>query len=256
MILIIEDDVMLAHSIKDALISLGYDAETKGSVTTAIKSLKENLPDLIICDIILPDYDGFYMLRYLQSNPIFDSVGFIFISAMITKEFVIKGLLEGADDYLRKPFDIEELQLRVRNLLRKVSNYKLEGKVDLKENTDKNEHIIDFSSDSFRLKINDLILKNLSNTNLDSKFLAQALHLNEFNFNNIFVKKFGCTCTNYIKKIRWEKAKEYLIRNNGNVVKTSMQIGFPNYTYFITKFKNIYGETPKQFYLRLLSLKN
>lgn len=256
MILLVEDDRVLAESVKELLLSNNYEVHVRNSATTAIKFLKEHYPEVIICDIVLPDYDGFFILNFLRSNPRRDAIGFIFISALIDSNFVIKGLKSGADDYLRKPFLMQELKLRVDNLVRKnkilfKSNPENYVEETYKMNDDENRKL-----DNFEYMLSNLIYENLKNTSLNSKFLAKKFNLNEFNFVNLVKNKTGQTLAEFIKMVRWNKAKETLFLNQGDVYKTASDLGFTNYNYFITKFKALFGEPPKQYYLRIINLRN
>jgi DNA-binding response OmpR family regulator len=255
MILLIEDDYILAQSIKELLQLNGYEVEIRSSATSGIKFLKDYYPELIICDIILPDYDGFFILNFLRSNPRRDTIGFIFISAAIDSNFVIKGLKLGADDYLRKPFSVEELKLRVDNLIKK--NKLLYNSYNAEILNEKRVVEIQANSklDNFEFMLSKLILENLSNQKLDAKFLSKQFNLNQFNFNVLVKTTTGFTISEFIKKIRWNKSKELLFINRGDVYKTAQDLGFKNYNYFITKFKLIFGETPKHYYLRIIKLR-
>jgi len=254
MILLIEDDFTLAQSIKELLQANGYEVEVRGSATSGIKFLKDYYPELIICDIILPDYDGFYILNFLRSNPRRDTIGFIFISAAINEDFVIQGLKSGADDYLRKPFMVQELKLRVDNLIKKNKLLYHSRQFGLSD-----EQIVPINNpklENFEFMLSNLILENLANKQLNTKFLAKQFNMNEFNFITLVKSTTGATISEYIKKIRWNKSKEVLFLNKGDVYKTAQDLGFKNYNYFITKFKFLFGETPKHYYLRIIKLRN
>lgn len=256
MILLVEDDRLLAESVKELLLANNYEVQVRNSATTAIKFLKEHYPEVIICDIVLPDYDGFFILNFLRSNPRRDAIGFIFISALIDSNFVLKGLKSGADDYLRKPFLMQELKLRVDNLIRKnkiLFKSSLENILEEAQNVNEDENR---KLDNFEFMLSNLIYENLKNTALNAKYLAKQFNLNEFNFVNLVKNKTGQTLAQFIKSIRWNKAKELLFLNQGDVYKTASDLGFTNYNYFITKFKALYGEPPKQYYLRIINLRN
>ncbi|OEK07107.1 response regulator transcription factor [Roseivirga misakiensis] len=134
-ILVIEDEAKLAALIKEGLEKSDYivTVETNGSngIATAINQTF----DLILLDIMLPDQSGFDVLQAVRANNIITPI--IFLSALNESKTVIKGLDYGAVDYIKKPFDFDELRARIRNVQRKfgsdrVSILELEGvKVDL-----------------------------------------------------------------------------------------------------------------------------
>ena len=83
--------------------------------------IEEILPDLVILDIMLPDQDGYEILRRLRNNPLTVKIPVIIVTARTTEMDLVKGLDSGADDYIRKPFSIMELLSRVRALLRRAA---------------------------------------------------------------------------------------------------------------------------------------
>jgi DNA-binding response OmpR family regulator len=261
MILIIEDDVRLALSIQDSLSYLGYEVKYFTNVEACMKELEKGVPKLIICDILLPDHDGFYLLNFIRSQDKFDKAAFIFISALIDTEFVVKGLKAGAQDYLRKPFSIKELDIRVKNVLGQQSYgvtlqpepkaTKLTTGIDLNDEsheTNLSEHVL--------VSVNAILADHISDKSLNAKKLARLMGMNDFNLKNLIYKKTGFTVSQYIKDYKWKRAKDILITKGGNVYETSEALGFINYNYFITKFRKVFNETPKQYYLRILALKS
>ncbi len=255
MILLIEDDVLLAQSIKELLQVNGYEVYVCNSASAAIKFIKIKYPAVIICDIVLPDRDGFFILNFLRAHFHHDAIGFIFISAVIDSSFVIKGLQLGADDYLRKPFLMQELKLRIDNLINKNNIY-LRNNSEVVKTQQLSGNIFEkVNRNNFEFLIRNLIIGNLKNPELNAKFLADHFNLTKFNFATILKIKTGYTSSELIKSIRWSKAKEILFINKGDIYKTTRALGFSNYNYFITKFKTINGESPKQYYLRIINLR-
>lgn len=261
MILIVEDDVRLALSIQDSLNYLGYEVKYFTNVEASMNEIEKAMPKLIICDILLPDHDGFYLLNYIRSRDKFDKTAFIFISALIDTEFVVKGLKAGAQDYLRKPFSIKELDIRVKNVLGQQSygvNLQPESKPtkitqgidlnDARHETNLSEHVL--------VSVNAILADHISDKSLNAKKLARLMGMNDFNLKNLIMKKTGFTVSQYIKDYKWKRAKDILITKGGNVYETSEALGFINYNYFITKFRKVFNETPKQYYLRIMALKS
>lgn len=116
-ILIIEDNQKLAENIKRVLQSLQYDCLISSSLTDGIKSLRINTYDLVILDLNLPDGDGLEICKSIRAEK--SNIPILILSARIGVNSIINGLNTGADDYLTKPFDMDELLARVRALLRR-----------------------------------------------------------------------------------------------------------------------------------------
>lgn len=118
-ILIVEDDVDVAEMLDAYFRVQGYDVTTVNWGEDAIKSSRHKRPDLVILDIRLPDIDGFEVARQLRETRRTEDVPIIFLTEKRARLDILQGLKLGADDYITKPFDIQELRLRVRNSLKR-----------------------------------------------------------------------------------------------------------------------------------------
>lgn len=118
-ILVVDDEEPVALSIELSL-RRDYQVRVANSATDALKIIRRSPPDLIILDIIMPGMDGIQFCNELRKDPLFKSIPILFLTAKGRIEDKIAGLEAGADDYLTKPFDVRELQLRVKAILRRV----------------------------------------------------------------------------------------------------------------------------------------
>ncbi|MDX1662700.1 MAG: response regulator [Candidatus Promineifilaceae bacterium] len=116
---IVEDDVDLAEMLTAYFSSQGYEIESAELGERAITKINEQLPDLILLDVRLPDIDGYEVCRRLRSSRRTRHLPVIFLTERREREDRLAGLKLGAVDYITKPFDIQELRLRVRNALRR-----------------------------------------------------------------------------------------------------------------------------------------
>lgn len=114
-ILIIEDEKSIADMVKMCLTKNGYICETVNDGMTATQKIEEKRYDLILLDIMLPDIDGYDLIDYIKQ---FD-IPVIFVTAKTSVPDRVKGLKLGAEDYISKPFDLEELLARVGTVLRR-----------------------------------------------------------------------------------------------------------------------------------------
>lgn len=123
-ILIIEDDADTADMLKIFFSSQGSRVETAPTGKEALSAANENPPDLILLDILLPDMDGYDVCMKLRSSSHTQHIPILFLTQKNTRSDILSGLEIGADDYLTKPFDLEELKLRVRNALHRSRTYR------------------------------------------------------------------------------------------------------------------------------------
>jgi PAS domain S-box-containing protein len=118
-ILIVEDDSMLRETTSEFLEGEGYQLIQAENGLNGIKKAMEEIPDLILCDIALPQLDGYQVYKTLQQNPSTELVPFIFLTAKTEKEDIRAGMHLGADDYITKPFDFDELLTAIQTRLDK-----------------------------------------------------------------------------------------------------------------------------------------
>jgi len=123
--LVVEDDVDIANMLKIYFGSLGYDVEVAARGTEALERTRSALPHLIVLDIMLPDIDGYEVCRTLRQSTRTSHIPVIFLTQKDERSDKLQGLELGADDYITKPFDIEELKLRVQGALRRAERESL-----------------------------------------------------------------------------------------------------------------------------------
>jgi DNA-binding NarL/FixJ family response regulator len=117
-LLLIDDDPNLVLLVKDYLEFQGYEVTTSNNGREALKLLDQDLPDMIICDIMMPDVDGYAFAEELRKNPNTSWIPLLFLSAKGQSQDRIKGLNLGADFYMVKPFEPEELVAQVESSLK------------------------------------------------------------------------------------------------------------------------------------------
>lgn len=128
-ILIIEDDLDVAEMLNAYFRVQGYEVYTVNWGEDGVRSCQTVHPDLVILDIRLPDIDGYEVARRLRSDRRTAEVPIIFLTEKRDRSDRLQGLELGADDYITKPFDVQELRLRVRNALKRVSQGSLTNPV-------------------------------------------------------------------------------------------------------------------------------
>lgn len=116
-ILLVEDDSTLSFIVHDALTREGFDVVCAPNGESGLKLFKDTNPDIIVADVMMPKMDGFEMVRIIRlTSP---AVPVLFLTARTALDDVVKGFELGANDYLRKPFQILELVVRIKALLKR-----------------------------------------------------------------------------------------------------------------------------------------
>src|SRR5690606_28276259 len=120
-VLLIEDDTVLRENTSELLELSGYEVTTAPNGNAGVETAKKVLPDIIVCDIMMPELDGYGVLESLSKNESTKHIPFIFLSAKTERKDVRKGMDLGADDYITKPFEEEELINAIESRLAKAA---------------------------------------------------------------------------------------------------------------------------------------
>jgi two-component system alkaline phosphatase synthesis response regulator PhoP/two-component system response regulator RpaA len=120
LVLVVDDDEIVARTIERSLRAGGFRVAVVHSGVEALRTARRHPPDLMVLDIIMPGMDGFEVCREVRADPILKDLPVLFLTAKGKEEDRIVGLRAGADDYLIKPFNLDELYLRVRAILRRT----------------------------------------------------------------------------------------------------------------------------------------
>jgi PleD family two-component response regulator len=128
-ILIVEDDLDIAEMLNAYFRVQGYEVFTVNWGEDGVRAAQTVLPDLMILDIRLPDIDGYEVARRVRSDRRTNEIPIIFLTEKRERVDRLQGFEVGADDYITKPFDVQELRLRVRNALKRVSQESLTNPV-------------------------------------------------------------------------------------------------------------------------------
>lgn len=119
-LLVVDDDDLVALAVQRALKKFGYHVLVANSGRDGIQTARRYRPDLILLDVIMPGLTGYQVCREIRSDPLLQETPILFLTAKAEDDDKIEGLMAGADDYLTKPFNMEELHLRVRAILRRM----------------------------------------------------------------------------------------------------------------------------------------
>lgn len=197
-ILLLEDDVILNEIIEEFLLSLNYDVITAFDGNIAEELIYEESFDLLLFDVNIPNITGFELLKNIRQNNI--NIPIIFITSRHTADDVKIGFNSGCDDYIKKPFELSELQLRIENIkrLRQIDNH---GQIKIDNDTFYNyeKKVIIRNNEEFNLskieaKILEYFLKNKNKT----------ISIDEISVNNWVYDEMpeSTTIRTYIKNLR------------------------------------------------------
>jgi DNA-binding response OmpR family regulator len=119
-ILVVEDDDTVALTIERCLRRENYKVTLASSGVQGLQLARRRIPDLVLLDVIMPGMDGFAVCKEMRADPVLSEVPIIFLTARAKEDDRITGFMAGGDDYLGKPFNVDELLLRIRAVLRRT----------------------------------------------------------------------------------------------------------------------------------------
>ena len=119
-ILSIDDDELVSRTIQRAMKLYGYHVLVARSGAEGLQLARRHRPDMFILDVVMPGADGFQIARQIRGDPLLQDLPILFLTAKVKDEDKIEGFRAGADDYMTKPFNLEELNLRIKAILRRV----------------------------------------------------------------------------------------------------------------------------------------
>jgi DNA-binding response OmpR family regulator len=123
-ILVIDDDELVSRTLQRTLKIYGHHVMVSNSGTEGLQLAHRHPPDMFVLDIMMPGADGYQVCRQIRGDPLLQDLPVLFLTARLKDEDKIEGFRAGADDYLTKPFNLEELNLRVKAIMRRVNPQK------------------------------------------------------------------------------------------------------------------------------------
>jgi DNA-binding response OmpR family regulator len=135
-ILVIEDEAPIRDKIVTVLKYENYDVIDAPNGREGVASAQQNRPDLIICDVLMPDMNGYSALAALRDDPITSDIPVIFLTVAASRADMRKGMELGADDYITKPYTVEELLAAVRTRLERQETIKRASSSDVESSED------------------------------------------------------------------------------------------------------------------------
>jgi len=244
-ILIIEDNEELLQLLAGIFEPI-YKVTTATNGLEGFEKATEMQPDIILSDVMMPRMSGVEMCSKLKLNFETSHIPIVLLTAQTAADYVVQGLLTGADDYIVKPFNTKVLVTRCNNL---VNSRKLLQK-KFAQQADVDPHLIATNSIDQQLleKATAIVEKHIENVDFDINEFASEMWLSRTNLFNKLKGVTGQTPNDFIVNIRLKKSI-YLLNNNYDlsIADIAVQVGFSSTSYYIKKFHKLFGVTPAQF---------
>lgn len=249
-ILVAEDDNDVALLITQMLKNQGYRFHWAHNGRDAYEYIKENMPRLIITDIMMPEMDGLELIKAIRGNEDTAHLPIIVVSARTENDDRLAGFDAGAEVYLDKPFIPDELLMMVRKLLeqRELLKKKYSQQIAEAANVDNDEISKgrNRTERDFIKQINEYISENIMDCGLNAAMLADHMIMSIATLNRKINSITGTNTTNYIRQRKLARAK-YLLKNSSmSMGEIQVVCGFETPSYFSRTFRAEYGITPTE----------
>lgn len=243
LILIVDDHEDIRAYLRVRL-QAGYQVEEAAGGREAWEKTHQLIPDLVISDILMPDWDGLQLCRQIKNDPLTSHIPVVLLTAKGNTSTQIDGLDAGADDYIAKPFDPELLLARVRNLLqaqeRLQKHFRQGAPIPLKE--------LDIShlDQQFLEKCINCIERHLADPDYSVEQLGKTLFMSRMQLYRKIKALTGDSPNHFIRAIRLSRAAQ-LLEKGYSVAEVTYQVGFQDLKYFRESFRKQFGVNPSEF---------
>ena len=244
--LIVEDNADLGAYI-GSLFSAHYAVYYATNGTEALSKAMELVPDIIITDRMMPGIDGLEVCRKVRQSDVLNHIPIVVVTGKITEQERLEGIKAGADAYINKPFNSEELITMVEKLLDRHQNLRKKYAENNNETTEENDHRTE-AERQFLTKVADFTYLLLDNHALDVNALAEKLNMSVRQFHRKLVALTGNTPGVFILNLKMQKAKLLLeTKYELTIEDISERCGFEHASSFYHAFKKAFGITPSEY---------
>jgi len=244
-LLLIEDNLDIINYLH-SILENDYHLLSAENGKVGVKVAISNLPDLIICDVMMPEMDGFEVCQILKEDTLTCHIPIILLTAKATQIDKNEGLSYGADAYLTKPFNKEELHIRLENLIsirKKLHARFAQGLIPLK--SEKTE--IAPKDSAFLEKLSQYIKDHIEEENLEIIYLQKAVNMSRTQLHKKLKALTGMSTSQFRKTVRLQEAKKLLESGEDlTIAEIAYKVGYKHPSHFSRDFKDLFGRSPTE----------
>ena len=246
-LLLVEDDYDIVQFVSGLFIH-EFNVIIARNGAEGVEMANSFLPDIVLTDIMMPVKDGIELIQEIKGNNLTNHIPVVVFSAKTSLESRLEGLKYGADAYLSKPFNTDELVLTIQNLLntRKYSQQEFHNELQMKKSFEERTK----SKNEYVNEVIKFIIINMEDVNYSVNELSSDMCISRSQLHRKLKVLTGFSATHFIRMIRLEKAKDLLESNWGNVTEIAYNCGFSSQSYFSRSFTEYFGENPTSFFDR------
>jgi signal transduction histidine kinase/DNA-binding response OmpR family regulator len=243
LILIIEDYQDVREYIRSSL-GKNYAFLEAENARAGIQIALNTIPDLIICDVMMPGMNGFELCKQMKTNDKTSHIPVILLTARVNKNDIVSGLETGADDYITKPFNAKELKARTKNIIQ--TRRLLRKKFDKNAIIKPAEISVTSRDKAFMENLLAIAEKNISSENFTVEDFSNAVGMSPSQLHRKLKAVVNQSAVQFLRSVKMHRAKELLEKDAGNIAEISYMVGFGDPGYFTRTFKNFFGMLPSE----------
>ncbi|GAA4230304.1 two-component regulator propeller domain-containing protein [Postechiella marina] len=243
-LLIVDDSADIRLIIRNGLEDL-YDIYEAENGERGFELAKKILPNVILTDVLMPVMGGIEFCDKLKNAQETSHIPVVMLTAKISQEWEIEGLKTGADAYIRKPFNMEVLELKLNNIVKQRD--KLRKRFNREITLQPKEITVTSVDETFLKKAIEIVEKHMMNTEFSVEFLVKEMNLSRSNLYLKLKELTGLTSGEFIRNIRLKRAVQLLKNSDLSVKEIMYMTGFNTASYFSKCFKKQFGVIPSKF---------
>jgi DNA-binding response OmpR family regulator len=246
LLLIVEDNDDLRSYIRSYLIA-DYRISEAIDGKMGLEKAIEKIPDLVISDVMMPKMDGMEFTRRIKNDERTSHIPAILLTAKAAMEDKLEGLEQGADDFLTKPFDPQELLVRIKNLIqqREKVREKYKGRLIFADRKTEEEFLS--ADEKFLNKAGEFVRENLADPKLSVEEFAQHMAMSQSQLYRKLKGIIDLSPNEFIRSLRLQRASQLLKKQTGNIAEIAYEVGFSNPSYFSECFRKQFGKLPSEY---------
>ncbi len=243
-LLIVEDEYELRHYLAQEL-AADFQVLLAGNGQEGWELAQSQGPDVILSDILMQGMDGIQFCRLIKSHELTGHIPVILLTARQDETQQLEGLETGADDYLTKPFNLNVLRSRLRNLLE--SRRQLRARFSREVRIMPQDIVVPSADEQFLKRAMEIVESNLAENDLDVQLLSHQLGLSRSQLFRKIKALTGLTPIEFIQNIRLKRAAQLLVKSQMTITEICYEVGFNYPSHFTKSFQDEFGISPKEY---------
>ncbi len=247
-VMFVDDDQELSNYVSYEL-SNSFKMTCFSNGQEALKALLSDSEkyDIVVSDIVMPEMDGIALLKHIKENPALSGIPVVLLSSKASVNDRLRGLKSGAEAFLPKPFEIDELRLTVKNLV--TGMRKLKGSLTVKplqEDAISKEKVVG-NDDKLMERIVNAVHEHISDPDYNVEQLAADVGLSRSQLHRRMKEMTGVSTGKFVRDMRMKEAAHLIKLGTLNVSQVAYRVGFVDQAHFSTVFKKYYGMSPSDY---------